>query len=98
MPLNDRLDYTNYPQLGEVVLSGGDPYALAFNSWPPCFLLLTAGLALVALQPSGASASSWDEEVRAPRGEAVPARAAPGQCFPVRGGGLVASPQAAVSA
>jgi hypothetical protein len=42
----DRLDYTNYPQLGEIVLSGGDPYANAFNTWPPFFLLIAAVLAL----------------------------------------------------
>src|SRR5256712_647284 len=42
----DRLDYTYYPKLGEVVLSGGDPYANAFNTWPPFFLLVAAGLAL----------------------------------------------------
>src|SRR2546426_10182596 len=42
----DRLAYTYYPKLGEVVLSGGDPYANAFNTWPPFFLLVAAGLAL----------------------------------------------------
>jgi hypothetical protein len=42
----DRLDYTSYPRLGEVVLAGGDPYALPFNTWPPFFLFLAAGLAL----------------------------------------------------
>ena len=42
----DRLDYSYYPKLGEVVLSGGDPYANAFNTWPPFFLLVAAGLAL----------------------------------------------------
>ncbi len=41
-----RLDYAYYPVLGEVVLSGGDPYANAFNTWPPFFLLVAAGLAL----------------------------------------------------
>src|SRR2546422_1057271 len=42
----DRLDYSSYPKLGEVVLSGGDPYGNAFNTWPPFFLLVAAGLAL----------------------------------------------------
>src|SRR5256884_3971497 len=42
----DRLDYAYYPELGEVVLSGGDPYANAYNTWPPFFLLVAAGLAL----------------------------------------------------
>ena len=55
----DRLDYTNYPRLGEVVLSGGDPYALAFNSWPPCFLLLAAGLALASRVSSLATLCVW---------------------------------------
>src|SRR2546430_2595554 len=41
----DRLDYAYYPELGEVVLSGGDPYANAYNTWPPFFLLVAAGLA-----------------------------------------------------
>jgi hypothetical protein len=42
----DRLDYTNYPQLGEIVLAGGDPYANAYNTWPPFFLLVASTLAL----------------------------------------------------
>src|SRR2546422_6736086 len=42
----DRLDYAYYPELGEVGLSGGDPYANAYNTWPPFFLLVAAGLAL----------------------------------------------------
>src|SRR3989449_1390747 len=42
----DRLDYSYYPKLGEVVLSGGDPYANGFNTWPPFFLLVAPGLAL----------------------------------------------------
>ena len=46
----DRLDYAYYPKLGEVVLSGGDPYANAFNTWPPFFLLVAAGLALDRLR------------------------------------------------
>src|SRR3989442_1865731 len=42
----DRLDYSSYPKLGEVVLSGGDPYGNAFNTCPPLFLLVAAALAL----------------------------------------------------
>jgi hypothetical protein len=40
--------FTGYTQVGEVVLQGGDPYGLAINTWPPFFLFVAAGLALVA--------------------------------------------------
>jgi hypothetical protein len=55
----DRLDYTNYPQLGEVVLSGGDPYANAYNSWPPFFLLIAAALALGSRISGLATLALW---------------------------------------
>lgn len=55
----NRLDYTGYPQLGEVVLSGGDPYSLAINSWPPFFLLVAAGLALASRISSLATLAVW---------------------------------------
>ena len=55
----DRLDYTGYPQVGEVVLSGGDPYSLAINSWPPFFLLLAAALALASRVSSLATLCVW---------------------------------------
>jgi hypothetical protein len=55
----DRLDYTGYPQLGEVVLAGGDPYSLAINSWPPFFLLIAAGLALASRISSLATLAVW---------------------------------------
>src|SRR5438552_13151443 len=50
----DRLDYSYYPKLGEVVLSGGPPYANPFNTWPPFFLLVAAGVALGSrVSPAG---------------------------------------------
>jgi len=42
----DRLDYTCYPQVGELMLSGADPNALACNTWPPFFLFVASALAL----------------------------------------------------
>jgi Glycosyltransferase family 87 len=55
----DRLDYTNYPLLGEIVLTGGDPYANAFNTWPPFFLLIAAGLALGSRISPLATLCAW---------------------------------------
>jgi hypothetical protein len=55
----DRLDYTYYPKLGEVVLSGGDPYANDYNSWPPFFLLVAAALALGARVSATATIAVW---------------------------------------
>jgi hypothetical protein len=55
----DRLDYTNYPILGEVVLAGGDPYDNAYNSWPPFFLLVAALLGLGSRISSVATLGVW---------------------------------------
>jgi hypothetical protein len=44
----DRVIFTGYAQLGEAVLAGGDPYALALNTWPPFFLFVAVPLALAA--------------------------------------------------
>lgn len=44
----DKVIFTGYTQVGEVVLTGGDPYGLAINTWPPLFLLVSALLALAA--------------------------------------------------
>src|SRR3989442_1750283 len=55
----DRLDYSYYPKLGEVVLSGGDPYANAFNTWPPFFLLVAAGLALGSRVSAVGTVFAW---------------------------------------
>ncbi|MGH7530839.1 MAG: glycosyltransferase family 87 protein [Gemmatimonadales bacterium] len=47
----NRLDgviFTGYTQVGEVTLQGGDPYGLPINTWPPFFLFLASGLALLA--------------------------------------------------
>jgi len=55
----DRLDYTNYPFVGEVVLSGGDPYAFGFNTWPPGFLLLATVLALGSRVSAIATLCVW---------------------------------------
>ncbi len=55
----DRLDYTNYPILGEVVLTGGDPYDNPYNSWPPFFLLVAALLGLGARISGVATLAVW---------------------------------------
>src|SRR2546425_7120931 len=55
----DRLDYAYYPKLGEVVLSGGDPYANAFNTWPPFFLLVAARLALGSRVSAVGTVFAW---------------------------------------
>jgi hypothetical protein len=44
----DGVIFTGYTQVGEVVLQGGDPYGLRINTWPPFFLCIAAGLALLA--------------------------------------------------
>ncbi len=46
----DGVIFTGYTQVGEVVLQGGggDPYGLRINTWPPFFLFIAAGLALIA--------------------------------------------------
>jgi len=44
----DGVVFTGYTQVGEVVLQGGDPYGLPINTWPPFFLFLAAGLALLS--------------------------------------------------
>lgn len=44
----DGVIFTGYTQVGEVVLQGGDPYGLRINTWPPFFLFIAAGLALLA--------------------------------------------------
>ena len=40
--------FEGYVQVGDVVLSGGDPYSMVLNTWPPFFLFVAAALALVA--------------------------------------------------
>lgn len=44
----DGVIFTGYTQVGEVVLQGGDAYGLPINTWPPFFLFIAAGLALLA--------------------------------------------------
>ncbi len=44
----DGIIFTGYTQVGEAVLQGGDPYSLAINTWPPCFLFVAVLLALLA--------------------------------------------------
>lgn len=44
----DGVIFTGYTQVGEVLLSGGDPYSLAINTWPPFFLFIAGALALAA--------------------------------------------------
>jgi hypothetical protein len=55
----DRLDYTYYPQLGEAVLRGTDPYTLPFTSWPPGFLLLGVVIALASRVSAIATLALW---------------------------------------
>jgi len=55
----DRLDYTYYPQLGEAVLAGTDPYTLPFTSWPPGFLLLGVVIALASRISAAATLALW---------------------------------------
>ncbi len=40
--------FEGYVQVGDLVLSGSDPYSLAINTWPPFFFLIAAILALFA--------------------------------------------------
>ncbi|HKE91020.1 MAG TPA: glycosyltransferase family 87 protein [Gemmatimonadales bacterium] len=40
--------FEGYVQVGDLVLSGGDPYSLAINTWPPFFFFIAGGLALLA--------------------------------------------------
>jgi hypothetical protein len=40
--------FEGYVQVGDLVLSGADPYSLSFNTWPPFFFFIAAVLALCA--------------------------------------------------
>lgn len=40
--------FEGYVQVGDLVLTGGDPYSLLLNTWPPFFFFLAAALALLA--------------------------------------------------
>ena len=40
--------FEGYVQVGDLVLSGADPYSLSFNTWPPFFFFIAAVLALFA--------------------------------------------------
>lgn len=40
--------FEGYTQVGDLVLTGADPYRLPFNTWPPFFFFVGAGLALLA--------------------------------------------------
>lgn len=40
--------FEGYVQVGDLVLSGGDPYSLVLNTWPPFFFFVAAALALLA--------------------------------------------------
>ena len=48
----DGVIFSGYAQLGATVLEGGDPYSLRINTslitWPPFFLFIAAGVALIA--------------------------------------------------
>ncbi len=55
----DKVIFTGYTQVGEVVLQGGTPYGLPINTWPPFFLVAAAGLALVARVSATATLLLW---------------------------------------
>ena len=55
----DGVIFTGYTQVGEVVLQGGDPYGLRINTWPPFFLFIAAGLALLARISLGGALLLW---------------------------------------
>jgi glycosyl transferase family 87 len=40
--------FEGYVQVGDLVLTGGDPYSLAINTWPPFFFFIAGALALLA--------------------------------------------------
>jgi hypothetical protein len=40
--------FEGYGQVGDLVLSGGDPYSLRLNTWPPFFFFIGAGVSLLA--------------------------------------------------
>lgn len=40
--------FEGYGQVGDLVLSGGDPYSLRLNTWPPFFFFVGAGVSLLA--------------------------------------------------
>jgi Glycosyltransferase family 87 len=44
----DLVVFTGYTRVGDVVLQGGDPYQVSFNTWPPFFLFVAAALRLLA--------------------------------------------------
>lgn len=51
--------FRGYVQLGDVVLSGGDPYSVVLNTWPPFFSFVAAGLALVAQLSAPLALLGW---------------------------------------
>ncbi len=55
----DKVIFTGYTQVGEVVLQDGTPYGLPINTWPPFFLVAAAGLALVARASATAALLLW---------------------------------------
>jgi hypothetical protein len=61
----DRVIFAAYVDVGEVVLEGGDPYGPRFtawppiNTWPPFFLFIAAGLAILARVSLGGTLLLW---------------------------------------
>jgi len=61
----DRVIFASYVEVGEAVLQGGDPYGPHFttwpptNTWPPFFLFIAAGLALLARVSLAATLLLW---------------------------------------
>lgn len=61
----DRVIFATYVDVGNVVLEGGDPYGPRFtswpavNTWPPFFLFIAAGLALLARLSFGGALLAW---------------------------------------
>lgn len=51
--------FEGYVQVGNLVLSGGDPYGLTINTWPPFFFFVAAAIALVAKMSATLALFLW---------------------------------------
>jgi glycosyl transferase family 87 len=51
--------FEGYVQVGNLVLSGGDPYSLTINTWPPFFFFVAAALALAAKMSATLALFLW---------------------------------------
>jgi hypothetical protein len=51
--------FEGYVQVGELVLTGGDPYSLVLNTWPPFFFFVGGALALIARFSPALALLAW---------------------------------------